>query len=217
MTEQAGPTYGGPNDAEVIVVGGGPAGSATALLLARAGHAVLLLDKARFPRHKACSEYINAGGVAALSELGLLHDAIAAGAHRLTEMRVHAPDGGQYAARFERASADRHALGLSRYRLDALLLDAARNSGVTVMERTHARNVVVRPDAPAIVEASFGGTDLRLHAPLIVGADGHHSCVTRSLGLDQSRRWPRRVGLVAHYRQVTGNDHGGDLYVTSDG
>jgi flavin-dependent dehydrogenase len=217
LSETPGPPYGRSNDAEVIVVGGGPAGSVTALLLARAGHAVLLLDKARFPRHKACSEYINAGGVAVLDELGLLDDVVAAGAHRLTEMRVHAPDGGRYAARFEQASAGRHALGLSRYRLDALLLDAARNSGVTVMERAHVRNVVLRHGAAATVEASFEGTDLRLHAPLIVGADGHHSCVTRSRGLDQSRRWPRRVGRVAHYRQGTGYDHGGDLYVTSDG
>lgn len=217
MANIARPPGGRPKDAEVIVVGGGPAGSVTALLLARAGHSVLLLDKARFPRHKACSEYINAGGVAALAEIGLLDDAIAAGAHRLSEMRIHSPDGGQFAAQFDRAHAGRYALGLSRYRLDAMLLDAARAAGVSVMERAHVRNVICRPDTPAMVEATCEGATVRLHAPLIVGADGHHSCVTRSLELDQSRHWPRRAGLVAHYRQVTGNDHGGDLYVTSDG
>ena len=199
------------------MVGGGPAGSTTALLLARLGHSVLLLDKATFPRHKACSEYANAGAVQVLSEIGLLDDALAAGAHRLTEMRVHSPEGRQFAAQFERASAGRHAIGLSRYRLDAMLLEAARAAGVTVLERAHVRKVELQPGAPACVEASYGGSTVRLHAPMIVGADGHHSCVTRSLGLDQSRRWPRRVGLVAHYRQVAGNDHGGDLYVTSDG
>lgn len=203
------------NDAEVIVVGGGPAGSVTALLLARSGHSVLLLDKARFPRHKACSEYVNAGGVTALAELGLLDEVMAAGAHRLTEMRIHSPEGGQFTARFEQASPGRHALGLSRYRLDALLIDSARAAGVTVIERAHVRNVWLNPGAS--VEVFTDGTATRLHAPLIVGADGHHSCVTRSLGLEQTRRWPRRVGLVAHYRQVTGNDHGGDLFVTSDG
>jgi geranylgeranyl reductase family protein len=207
----------GQTDAEVIVVGGGPAGSATALLLARAGHAVLLLDKASFPRHKACSEYINAGGVAALEELGLLDEVMAAGAHRLTEMRIHSPEGGQYTAQFDRATPGRHAIGLSRFRLDATLLDAARDAGVSVMERAHARDVWLQPGASATVEVSHNGTTNRLRAPLIVGADGHHSCVTRSLGLEQSRRWPRRVGLVAHYNQVAGNDCGGDLYVTSDG
>lgn len=211
------PAPTGQTDAEVIVVGGGPAGSATALLLAQAGHSVLLLDKASFPRHKACSEYINAGGVAALDELGLLDEAMAAGAHRLTEMRIHSPEGGQFTAQFERAVPGRHAIGLSRYRLDALLLDAARAAGVTVMERAHARSISLESGAPATVKVSCEGTTSRLRAPLVIGADGHHSCVTRSLGLEQTRRWPRRVGLVAHYRHVAGNDHGGDMYVTSDG
>lgn len=211
------PAQIGRADAEVIVVGGGPAGSATALLLARAGHAVLLLDKARFPRHKACSEYINAGGVAALDELGLLDEVIGAGAHRLTEMRIHSPEGGQFTANFERAGPGQHALGLSRYRLDAMLLEAARAAGVTVTERARARNVSIEPGSLATVEVSCDGTSARLRAPLIVGADGHHSCVTRSLGLEQTRRWPRRVGLVAHYHHVAGNDHGGDMYVTPDG
>lgn len=204
-------------DAEVIVVGGGPAGSATALLLAQAGHAVLLLDKASFPRHKACSEYINAGGVAALDELGLLDEAMAAGAHRLTEMRIHSPEGRQFTAQFDRAGADRHAIGLSRYRLDALLLDAARAAGVTVMERAHARNFRLQSGAFPTVEVACGGTTNQLRAPLVVGADGHHSCVTRSLELEQTWRWPRRFGLVAHYQQVAGNGDGGDMYVTSDG
>lgn len=216
MTNQL-PAPKGQPDAEVIVVGGGPAGSATALLLARAGHSVLLLDKASFPRHKACSEYINAGGVAALDELGLLGEAMACGAHRLSEMRIHSPEGGQFTARFERAAPGRHAIGLSRFRLDALLLDAARSAGVTVLERTHARNVSLEPDASATIEVSYEGTTSRLRAPIVIGADGHHSCVTRSLGLEQSRRWPRRVGLVAHYQHVAGNDHGGDMYVTTDG
>jgi geranylgeranyl reductase family protein len=217
MPNAAAQTHIGHADAEVIVVGGGPAGSATALLLARAGRSVLLLDKASFPRHKACSEYINAGAVTALDQLGLLDDVIAAGAHQLNEMRIHSPEGGEFAARFDRAGTNQYALGLSRYRLDAILLDAARTAGVTVLERAHARNVELRPGALATVEVSHRGELRQLRAPLVVGADGHHSCVTRSLGLERTRRWPRRVGLVAHYQHVTGNDSGGDLYVTSDG
>ena len=68
-------------DAEAIVVGGGPAGSTMAAALARAGHRVLLLDKAGFPRHKACSEYVNAGGRKLLAEIGVL-DEVDAGRER---------------------------------------------------------------------------------------------------------------------------------------
>jgi len=57
---------------DAIVVGGGPAGSATALLLARAGASVLLLDRARFPRHKACSEYLSPATTPILERLGVL-------------------------------------------------------------------------------------------------------------------------------------------------
>ena len=60
------------HDADVIVVGAGPAGSATALRLARAGASVTLVERARFPRRKVCGEYLNAGAVRALRE----HDVI---------------------------------------------------------------------------------------------------------------------------------------------
>ncbi|WP_349263050.1 FAD-dependent oxidoreductase, partial [Longimicrobium sp.] len=51
---------------DVVVVGAGPAGSATAAHLVRRGHAVLLLDRAAFPRRKPCGECVNPAGVAAL-------------------------------------------------------------------------------------------------------------------------------------------------------
>src|SRR5665811_970749 len=90
-------------DAEVIVVGGGPAGSATAIHLAEAGHEVLLLDKASFPRHKACSEFINPASVQLLGELGVLDDVMRAGADRMETMIVHAPDGGRFPVSFAQA------------------------------------------------------------------------------------------------------------------
>ena len=92
---ESGPTLGRQRelDAEVIVVGGGPAGSTIAAALATAGHNVVLLDKARFPRHKACSEYVNPAGARLLEEMGTIEDIHAAGAHRMEAMIVHAPGG----------------------------------------------------------------------------------------------------------------------------
>ncbi len=203
-------------DVEAIVVGGGPAGSAIATALAEAGHRVLLLDKASFPRHKACSEYINAGGAQMLGEMGALDEVIKAGAHQMEAMIVHAPSGARFAANFAKAEPGRAALGLSRYRLDHILLERAKAAGVDVRERAQVRHVT-REDGHVVgVVATIDGARELIRAPLVVGADGHNSVVSRDLGLDVSYRWPDKTGFIAHYRGVTGLDRFGEMHVGHD-
>lgn len=202
-------------DAEVIVVGGGPAGSVTARLIAELGHQVLLLDKARFPRHKACSDYVNPAGVQLLHELGLAADLEALGAHHMEAMLIHAPRGQRFLADFAAAAPGHAALGLSRYRLDALLLDRARDAGVQVVEGAHVRDVILEGGAVRGVTATVAGQRESLRAPLTVGADGRHGIVSRALSLDVPSPWLRRTGLVAHYRGVTGLDRWGEMHVAA--
>ncbi len=202
-------------DVEVIVVGGGPAGSATATLLAEAGHRVLLLDKASFPRHKACSEYVNAGGAELLGDLGVLDEVKRAGAHVMEAMTVHAPSGARFAANFANAEAGRAALGLSRYRLDHILLERARAAGVDVRERAQVRRVTRENGHVVGVEATIDGHREPIRASLVVGADGHNSVVSRELDLDVSYRWPNKTGFIAHYRGVTGLDRFGEMHIAS--
>src|SRR3712207_302756 len=85
---------------DVLVVGGGPAGSATATLLARAGLDVLLLDRARFPRPKPCSEYLSPEASRLLAVLGALADVERSGAAQLSGMKVRAPNGAWLHGRF---------------------------------------------------------------------------------------------------------------------
>ena len=70
-------------DADVLVVGAGPAGAIAALVLARAGVRVRVLDRARFPRFKLCGDSVNPGALAILSRLGL-DAAVEGGACRST-------------------------------------------------------------------------------------------------------------------------------------
>lgn len=200
-------------DVEAIVVGGGPGGSTVAAALAEAGHRVLLLDRARFPRHKACSEYVNPGGVAILRSLGIEAEVVAAGAHRMEAMLVHAPAGSRFLANFEGAQPGRAALGLSRYKLDNLLLDRAKAAGVEVRERAHVRAVVREGNRAVGVEVTIGDVRETIYAPLVIGADGHSSVVARDLGLTAPLRWPNKTGLVAHYRGVSGLDRWGEIHV----
>jgi geranylgeranyl reductase family protein len=204
-------------DADVIVVGGGPAGSVTAALLAERGHHVLLLDKARFPRHKPCSEYVNPAGARILGDLGLGRELRTLGAHRVAFMAIHAPNGQRFLVDFETATPGECALGLSRYRLDALLLDRARETGVQVREGAHVRDLVAAEGHVKGVVATIDGERETLRARLIIGADGRHSVVARALDLETPLRWPRRTGLIAHYRGVTGLDRGGEMHVARHG
>ena len=80
-------------EARVIIVGAGPAGAATAWWLARAGVDVLVLDRAQFPRPKACSEYLSPQASRLLDEMGVLDEVERAGAARLAGMTVRTPNG----------------------------------------------------------------------------------------------------------------------------
>ena len=204
-------------DADVIVVGGGPAGSALSAAIAAGGRRVILLDKAAFPRHKACSEYINAGGVELLDEMGMLDEVTRAGAHRMEAMVVHAPGGRQFISDFAKAEPGRAALGISRKRLDHLLLQRASSNGVEVRERAQVRNVIQEYGRVTGVVATINGVRETIRASIVIGADGRNSVVTRSLGLNAQVRWPRKTGLVAHYRGVTDLDRFGEMHVGKHG
>ena len=110
-----------------IVVGAGPAGSVTALLLARSGLDVLLLDRTPFPRPKPCGDCLSAAATGLLSDLGLLDRVLDAGASRLSHWEIVAPDGTRATGRF----GDATALALERRHLDLLVLQAAVEAGAT--------------------------------------------------------------------------------------
>ncbi|HEX4683899.1 MAG TPA: FAD-dependent oxidoreductase, partial [Gemmatimonadaceae bacterium] len=133
-------------DAEVLVVGGGPAGSSVAFALARAGVDVLLVDRARFPRSKACAESLSPEASRILDEMGALTAIERSGAAKLAGIRVHAPNGaivsGDFVAHHGYRGHSTYGLSVRREILDAIVLDRARAAGVRVMERTRVTDVV---------------------------------------------------------------------------
>lgn len=211
-----------PLDAEVLVIGGGPAGAASAYFLARAGVDVCIVDRARFPRDKPCAEYLSPQASRILDEMGALDAIERAGAAQLAGMRVRAPNGmiihGEFASTHGFRGFRDRGLALPRLLLDALLLDVARAAGARVLEAAVVRDVV-RSGSGRVegVAVDVDGGHRTLRASLVVGADGLRSVVARRLGLTRSGRFPRRVAIVAHYGGVEGMGRCGEMHVEHDG
>src|SRR5688572_4387567 len=162
---------------DAIVVGGGPAGSASAALLAADGWRVLVIDRARFPRRKPCAECINPAGVAALRRLGVLDRVMEAGPARLDGWRIASDSGPSFLGRF---AAGVHGIALPRETLDAILLDHARDAGAEVREGIKATDLL-RNDDGRVRGVVAGGEAIA--GRMVIGADGLRSVVLRRLGL----------------------------------
>src|SRR5437899_1409045 len=203
---------------DVVVVGAGPAGATTALLLARAGASVLLVDRARFPRDKACSEYLSPATTEILERLGGgIVDAVEGSAHaKLYGMKVVAPGGAAMCGRF-RGGPRPYSFALPRTAFDTILVAAAARAGAVVREGLTVENLVSDCGAVSgVVGRSGNGKRETYPSRVVVGADGLRSVVARRLGLVRSSP-PRRVAFSAHVADVAGIDGVGELHVGERG
>jgi menaquinone-9 beta-reductase len=193
-------------DAEAIVVGAGPAGAATAILLAEQGVHALVLDRARFPRPKICGEYLSPEAGRLLDRLGVLKT-VEAAAMPLKGMRITAPDGTEVVGSYRAVGSCRpylqHAMAIPRQTLDALLVDRLRGLPVDFREEVRVTDLAIEDGQVVGVETRDADNRPRsFRAPIVVGADGRTSVVAQRLGCRRAHRL-RRLALVTY---VTGID-----------
>jgi 2-polyprenyl-6-methoxyphenol hydroxylase-like FAD-dependent oxidoreductase len=166
---------------DVIVIGARVAGAATAMLLARRGHRVLVLDRAAFPSDTLSTHQVQVPGVARLHRWGLLDRLVAAGTPATRRVRFDACpvvlDGTLPA--HEGVDA---LYSPRRVLLDGLLVDAAREAGAEVRERFVVEEVLVEDGrVTGIRGREKGGPPVTERARLVVGADGKHSLVAKTV------------------------------------
>jgi 2-polyprenyl-6-methoxyphenol hydroxylase-like FAD-dependent oxidoreductase len=164
---------------DVLIAGGGVAGSSLTIMLGRKGMAVRVFEKARFAREKPCGEGLMPQGVAVLQRLGLT---AAVGGCPFYGVRFHfqaetSEVGAPKVIRFRSPG-----LGQRRRALDQVLLSAAAaTSGVQVHTGTKVDGPIT--EKGAVVGLRVDGQELR--APLVIGADGAHSAIRQQLGLNE--------------------------------
>ncbi|MFF8833498.1 geranylgeranyl reductase family protein [Streptomyces sp. NPDC015131] len=187
-------------EAQVIVVGAGPAGSAAAAHLARAGVDVLLLEKSDFPREKVCGDGLTPRGVRQLLRLGI--DVGAPGWMRNRGMRWVC-EGNQVELDWPRlGSGPDFGLTRSRHDFDDLLAAHARGSGARLRTRVRVTAPVTDP-AGRITGVTAQGPDkepLRYRAPLVVAADGASARTALALGLERDTARPVAAAARRYYR-----------------
>lgn len=164
---------------DAIVVGARCAGAPTAMLLARAGHRVLMLDRAAFPSDTLSTHLIHQPGVAALARWGLLETVQASGCPPLDRAVYEVAD-----IRLEGCArgveGQRAGYAPRRHVLDAILVNAAAAAGVDFRDRTSVTRLL-RDDTGRVigVEGKHRGRSFSERARLVIGADGMRSTVAR--------------------------------------
>ena len=217
---------------DVIVAGGGPAGTSTAVHLAMRGARVLLLEREKFPRAKLCGEFISPECLAHFARLGVLDEMKEASGVRVGETKFFARSGrrvsvpsawfGREAGGGEAAAG---ALGLSRAEMDQRLLLRARAVGVEVLEEAQVAGLLFEAAGRVRgVRVEWQGEMLELRAHVTIDATGRARALARRVETAKGSAWveatarvstPKRMPLVAfkaHLENVRSEESVCEIY-----
>lgn len=180
----------------------------------------MLLEKSRFPREKVCGEFITPDCLSVFDRLGARERMFDAGAKIVDRWTLFAPDGRGVDVPMEWiADGHRHAIGISRARMDLILLECARQAGVDAREGFHVSPRLLRENGRIFIDGKADGKTVeRFSASLILDASGRNGVFSNQIARRTSLLGGSRLfGCKIHLRAVEGMSGIGELFFYSDG
>jgi flavin-dependent dehydrogenase len=193
-------------DVDVAIIGAGPAGAVAAALLKRAGHSVLVLERAHFPRF-SIGESLLPQSMAYLEEAGMLQAVVEAGfQHKNGAYFVHGDKRSTFDFRDKHTSGWGTTYQVERAAFDDILIRCAAKEGVDV-RFGHAVEALRTDTLPAQPVLTVRGAEghanaYRLHARFVLDASGFGRVLPRLLNLESPTRMPARAAMFSHVRDA---------------
>jgi len=196
-----------PTIYDVVVVGGGPSGSACAYWLAQAGWSVCLIEKKHFPREKTCGDGLTPRSVYQLSEMGL-EGIVAANGHQYQGLRAFGFGASIEMNWPEHPKFPNYGYTITRFNLDGLVAEHAEKYGADVVNGVEALDLLEATPAAdgglvgasgVVVKDKDTGETAQIRGRYLVVGDGQNSRLGRELGVTRNRDWPMGMALRGYY------------------
>ncbi|MCG2613414.1 geranylgeranyl reductase family protein [Terrimonas sp. NA20] len=202
-------------DCDVLIAGGGPAGSGLAFHLASQGYKVIVVDAESFPRDKVCGDGVSPIALAELQAMGITQTEKFASTNEIKQVGLFIKNDKVIINLSKPDHLPFHAHIIPRVELDQWIVSAAQKAGATYLENTRVTGFEIRSGV-AIAQLKQGRKNFTLNAKMIVGADGSRSVVARQLNGKPPDSEFQLVGLRAYYEKVNGPTDRVDIYFSEE-
>jgi geranylgeranyl reductase family protein len=204
------------NDADVLIVGAGPAGASAAVHLARTGLRVVLIDQQAFPRDKVCGDFVSPVSLVELQRLGVVEKPEYLQTNVIYNAAVHL-DGKQLITSPFPATQGLPAYGrvIPRRKLDAWIVETAQEAGAELFEGWRVKGYEAGTEG-VTVHAQQGSKQRSWRGRMLIGADGSNSIIARQLHGEVPASQYRIVAVRCYYKGVSGPKDQAGLFFSSD-
>lgn len=202
---------------DLLVLGGGPAGIATSLLMAEKGYSVEVFDPAFFPRKKICGEFLNPQAVGWLQQQDLMASLLQLNPFPVYGMKIFDRGGQSFTGRYSSAQ-NVSGYAVMRCDFDSLMISEARKSSIIVHEGWKPKRLLFENDqVVGIAGTDANGEEFQKKGRMVVGADGRNNLIGRTFGLVRDIPGLRKYAFQGYFKNLPDLSNFGEVHLVPNG